>query len=709
MRFIECSSVSEYCDVAHDSLDALPVLLPPDPIRRSRWRHVLDWYTCFQGSIAPRSVSEAPEGFIVSVDSEFEPVAAKLARWSGLRLHTAARRDLVHFLAVKRPPAVTVVGTPSSLDAETTRAIAGAARMPWTIVSARDLPAVTFAAAKLLSLRIGRMQAPCWLALDAFMDKAVHISPEGNVRDLGAIEARWLDLQMAGGLILRAHGEGAHLDLKRAVLCGLLDTVERTALGATVPGGCRVTSTGPICKRQAGRHERIVQFHSLQTPRVALLTCNGYVPNGEGYHSNVSAVLSCLDGYVSEIVTSLRPLSFADGILIACGQLAVVEQGLAALASVLSDLSMWEARSNAIVRIGALAEPEPSASASLDPEAALQRNGIVTLGRSSEGQVISADGAIVRGEHIVLFPAVPAPVECPVDNGLENLLHVQQQLLELAYLMDRTSRWERALADHVAGSQPSRARRRLAELRQASRRLWEARWSAEAAVSESHNSGIVRSRMPLFADLLTIAMADWDQSCARLLETLKDDYDPTQLFHDGWRDGRIEQTGLCDRCGAPIERRTLLLPFTRYGSGQVTECPNCGPRDLSWQDASPIEVTLPRQIAPGSFLNIRMRRRRRDDAGLGGWTGHGWVLAQLRDKAAGQVIVRRLVKASHGEAEVALMVSSDCTPDLHTLKITWVERLTLAVARRRIACVPEANRSGRRNHSAAERSLPDAP
>jgi hypothetical protein len=68
--------------------------------------------------------------------------------------------------------------------------------------------------------------------------------------------------------------------------------------------------------------------------------------------------------------------------------------------------------------------------------------------------------------------------------------------------------------------------------------------------------------------------------------------------------------------------------------------------------------------------------------------GKAFVVIQLRDKAAGHICAKDLLQAKFGYLQARLCLPPGLTSDVHTLKAFWCERLTIAAARRRIACVP---------------------
>jgi len=681
MHFVEYSSPAEYVRAAGSLAGPLPVLMPKSTSRQARWREVLAWYAAFGAADEASFRESASAGNVVAVGDAFQSVAHLLAHRAGQALRVIERRNLAAFLKGGAPPAITFVGAPDTLDAAAVRLIAAGVSVPWTVVTGRDLAAASFVAAKLLRLRSCRTTGG-WQVLDAFAGTAARLASNGAVEGSEALSAATPDGDMTGGLVLHAHGEGAHADLNAVVLCGLSGEHETNPDGMPVPGGCRARLGDAFCKRRAPRHQRIVPFHALRTPRLVLLSCNGYSPHGETYASDVSAALGSLDGYVAEIVTSLRPLAFDDGVPLTCGRLGAREGGLAGVAGLAADLARREGFDDAIVRVGALAEPPADGM----PEAWV-RAGIHPLGAFVNSGVLAAPGAVARGGSIIVTPFSNS-ISPPLRDAEVDLRAFEERLLELRARMDRAHRWERGLAAELAEELPgARAGQLFSALLQASAALDEAAGLAEGTVLQSRVSGLLHAGLAPTFDLVDLAVADWDEAFARILSALRDASYPVAFYHGGWREPRLQRLDPCERCGATLEVRFLRLPFTPKGDARLTLCPNCGERDFLFEGEGSLEVVLPAEMVRSGVLRVRIEKGR-GEAAQKSRPVRAWLVAHLRDKAGGAPMARRLKRLTAAGATLAFRVPCDCPPDLHSLKVTWIERLSVIVARRRIACVP---------------------
>jgi hypothetical protein len=267
---------------------------------------VLRWYDSMLRLHPIESNSDRCYGPVLCVDDELEAVARMLA----LGLATIILNGKLSPLPDRAYSGITLVGRATALPAECVRTIAERATDSWALVTGIDFAGVAFSAAKLPAVeRIKRTPLGARL-IDGIAKHVFFVTPAGRVRCSRPLTDNCTEGPRGQPLVFHVHGEGAHADLVHSVLCGRVGPRELGLDGVPVSGGCAETGKAISCKRRNKDHRRIVPFYSLRTTRLVLLTCNGYAPCGETYTSNLSAVLSSLEGYVAEILTTLRPMSF---------------------------------------------------------------------------------------------------------------------------------------------------------------------------------------------------------------------------------------------------------------------------------------------------------------------------------------------------------------------------------------------------------------
>jgi hypothetical protein len=109
-----------------------------------------------------------------------------------------------------------------------------------------------------------------------------------------------------GVCALIAHGDGSHLDLGEAILCGLTDDGE-TVGGSPIDGGCTRSS----CKKQAGHAGYLLHAEDLNANLLVILSCNSMSLASELYPSSLSLALSAADAKATPVIGTVSQLPFS--------------------------------------------------------------------------------------------------------------------------------------------------------------------------------------------------------------------------------------------------------------------------------------------------------------------------------------------------------------------------------------------------------------
>lgn len=99
-------------------------------------------------------------------------------------------------------------------------------------------------------------------------------------------------------LVLLGHGDGAHLHLGFAIICGRVGEVERIA-GRPVAGGC---SEAGGCKKASTGTTPVVVARDLRARVLVVLSCHSLKHHGWLFPSDVSLAHSALSGYAEWVV-----------------------------------------------------------------------------------------------------------------------------------------------------------------------------------------------------------------------------------------------------------------------------------------------------------------------------------------------------------------------------------------------------------------------
>jgi hypothetical protein len=105
---------------------------------------------------------------------------------------------------------------------------------------------------------------------------------------------------------LIAHGDGSHLDLGEAILCGLTDDAE-TAGNGPIEGGCTRSS----CKKQPAHPGYLLHADEINTELLVILSCNSMSLASELYPSSLSLALSAASSKAIPVIGTISQLPFS--------------------------------------------------------------------------------------------------------------------------------------------------------------------------------------------------------------------------------------------------------------------------------------------------------------------------------------------------------------------------------------------------------------
>jgi len=112
--------------------------------------------------------------------------------------------------------------------------------------------------------------------------------------------------QHTGVCSLVAHGDGSHLDLGEAILCGLADDAEAAGNGP-IEGGC----TRSFCKKQLAHPGYLLHADEINTELLVMLSCNSMSLASELYPSSLSLALSTVRAKAIPVIGTVSQLPFS--------------------------------------------------------------------------------------------------------------------------------------------------------------------------------------------------------------------------------------------------------------------------------------------------------------------------------------------------------------------------------------------------------------
>ena len=271
---------------------SIPVLAPRDNSLRMRWEEILNWYglTQIDENLIPSDSVREPDRDMASREDRVAVIGQHLSPFGAMFEIALGRHmeclesfaELREWLHTRPVRSLILIAPPSVLGATHIRELAAASmnlNFLLGVLTAPNKAALSFATAKLLAAQGAPGSSSAFL--DCLYPTAHQADGNGIVRteDLELIlNEDWQTV------VLQGHGDGSHLNLNAAVLCGLWEKEERTSTD-TAFRGCRYLQS---CKKVDSPEIKIVYPGSLKTSLLVLLSCNGFSVAGEMYPSNVS-------------------------------------------------------------------------------------------------------------------------------------------------------------------------------------------------------------------------------------------------------------------------------------------------------------------------------------------------------------------------------------------------------------------------------------
>jgi hypothetical protein len=522
----------------------IPVLRPAQADRAERWAAVLHHYP----PTTPRP--PAPPGAQVASLPGDEHLGAFVAQALGRPHHPLASHSF------DEPGALGPAGGSLLLVAPARRLtlsvlmplMSALARQDTTagFLTGRDVPAVTFAAAKVLAKLPPETDTPCSGLLDGTTGLARILTadrPDDRVPLAPMLTGSW------SSLLVDADGSGSHAALGVVTLCGRTGATELTLDGVPLPGGC----TSGRCKTDPSGRIRPVPPHTLRARVLALFVCNAITLGEEQYPSDLSLALDALEGFPEAVLGLLRgdlDTSSTEPRLLAAALHSGARFGHCA-ALLNTDASHRGIRGPSLVLLG-------------DPE-----------------------------QHLHASRAAPAvrPRPRPADAA-------GPAVQDLQY-------WQRRLADAEAfehGLHASLARRPDGGLVDCLTEMAAHRASAVTALHSALRSDAPADEWKHQLDELSLL---WAHTVLSILSRTRGGAFARQLTASRahHRTVRWSPAPQCPYCGAPREYQHLTSPLGLTDL-RTLRCPKCGPALSLPASLQPLQISAPAGLTPGKGTEV---------------------------------------------------------------------------------------------------------
>lgn len=680
----------------------LDLVRPAERRRAAAWAKVLRWY-------GAREVRESPAPFPAAVDERprdrvialggaaAAPVARSLAVSLGRGFDRLGRPSAFSaWLKQHDPASVLVLAEAGQLDFETVTALQGAAleRGCWFgVLAGRDAAALAFAAAKQL-LAHGRTTGR-QVGIDAVCDRQFLDGVEAPLTAAGVSEGLGAD---ALAVTLMAHGEGSHLLLNEAVLCGRIGTVDRFR-GVPLRHGCRHGH----CKRAAGAGLPAIQAAGLRAVLASFLSCNSFSLAGQLYPSETSLVLAAAEGYAAYVISNAWSIPFTAGEAPLLPALAGRGVPLGEVVAFLNETKAERDRVDSYVLFGDPLASLTTPASRLDdlPRTAVPGDQPQWLRAAAPPPCRVAEYRVdgrPAGQLFLGRRRAIARIPAGASGRLERLDHtaevraLDRHWTRLALSVEGLQDLEQALQEEVAAASDTAMEQSLATLRklhlELERQLAAGRRGLdEAAASRLWDPAIDRAR-----EQIGRGVAAWDATFAALTEShlLSGGVVGDRIYealHRGYRERSSRWGERCIRCGVRTETISLEH-LRRLPARTVVECPICGPL-ASYREGGPLLfLGLPEELRRG--------RPARLDAALTPGSGtrgpqDGFLVVEIRDKTKPRPFLRTALEQPlvDGRIELAFPLPADSGFDQHSMRAVWIGGLEIAFARRVFVLTPD--------------------
>jgi hypothetical protein len=678
---------------------------------------VLRWYGLDEGPFdtgnAVRPPRVAGRDVIVALDEDYAVPArfyATTSRRPFVQLERASVADVAQHLAKTHCTSALLVGKPSHFTVRKLDALSEQIGIPWGLLTARDVPGLSFLVAKLLAG--ARAHAHGFGLIDAIAGRVTEFDSVPSLPtsfDNGSIGAMLRDHRWQT-LVVHAHGGNSHAMLRSVVLCGLVDDVEHDLAGRPL-AGCRADVSPRRCKRVPRGDSPIVSFGEVRARQLCLLTCSGFSINTE-YPSDLGAILSTAEGYPLATVAARVYVSYdvAEPLLF----LLLRAQGL--------DLGPIVDFVNGIVHsrgegrpyilfgdpAGKLIRPRLAAPGAR-VELGVGREAVPLTFPENGQRRIRAVEPSARGVRLMAGTSTGALVTLGSPprrrfrllDATDHSQAVGSWLADVAQRLHGAAWLERRIRRHYAadlGATPrfvsalavlSKLRAELEQETEDALELWDHAsrrwvWNDDVALRcQRIVSGIDRwnaAMSSLVADHLVRPIYG-DALLARMLTT-------------GFRatsSTRVKRT--CDSCGDSLQRSVMVDPLGYQPTRCDVSCAHCGAAEVWERGGLRMRAAIPPLLRPGQTASITVRFTGRasepSTSEVPGLALHSRLVAFMSDKGTRAVVLQRIEDVVAPELELAFAIPKKMTPEVHTLWLAHIDGLAVSgMLRMRRPCLP---------------------
>jgi len=680
------------------STEVFYALTPQNEARFKRWKAILAKYNIEDNLSDADSSNAKParqikpwatdKDYVLSLSASCDDIAESYVTLRGGTYYKSKTiEDLLKVIYPYNITSVLIFGERHHFTAVFIQYLSTNLCIPWGIISGADLPAITFLAAKQFGTtkidgkKIASINSIGNVFIEGRNNIIKNINSPLTANNLHSLicDYSWDALSVV------AHGESNHCNLKTTVLCGFIEKHE-SIVQAKLKSECNVEGKTRQCRRVRKQDIEIIYFREINAKWLLLFTCNGFSISNDLYPSEVSSVLSAVEGSASYIITFSEPFTWESWQEVILLELLIQEKSLGDIQVVLNDLFMRRTASKPVVIFG-----DPTIKAALSPKPAIIQDKVLIQTKEEPSQ------------NIVAFKSINSSWE--ILNGLKNyvLIYKGKRFTVPPEYIDKTALFKdycsqvkkinnclgRAVQFHYAISSFYESERNdiinfdldTKLLKDIQGQLEETLFKVSLLLENSRQNGILHHHLFATVALAEMLVEVWDKTLANLLHNGLIQVPFHQLLIAGDKLDISKNRFHCNYCACS------LLTWTNADETEPSkylykQCPNCGPQEVTFTDEPYVEVIYPFHISPSEKMKLLVQLKNFKRILPFGPK----LIIQLKDNGQQKVVFRQSSSLKVSSCNVVIKIPEDNALEIHTLRVAIISGMQVHYLRVRTAC-----------------------
>ena len=589
--------------------------------------------------------------------------------------------DLNNLKTLGEISSVCIVAEPGVLSFNLVSQLHSLITVPWGIVTAGDLAALSFVFAKLVLGRSVR-KFPSGL-IDMFSSSLALVESETPTqsipRDTATLEY-WINEKNWTSLALVGHGEGSHLNLGTHICCGLKNIYEMQN-GERIFNGCGSDEAGLFCKRKRGSDSTVVKLGDVKTQNLFLFSCIGLSTVRQVYPSDISLVLELLEGYPNQIVTTDRIVEIPAYFPLIAQALTQRFFPLVSVVEILNDLNKIYFDWPCYLLLGDPMDSNCSLKATTTNTIDLSKSLYDYIQKNIDEQ--DRLKAIKASKFDIILEKSP-DINAQISNGvLPVFSSLRLFLIQMEKALGNALFIELSTFQTLQNVRQNNNKlaRSLSNLRLLRLSIEQLIYVLSRRLDFDKRVEVLSSETENTRDNLLEKVYMWDALFSEIAVSYLFRYPFEEVFRGISSSVINQQAGNCKRCDAFLRHSSANINGLTDLTLNTTSCPICGTRKLATDNSWTLQVTEPKSLSPEMQLKFAVGLSASPNVLPDTLTG--WLGIEIRDRCSGEIQYLNLEEVDEHWLGQCI-ISCDLQPELHTMKYLYVRGLSITYLRFRI-------------------------